>query len=60
MRSGVNYGILATFAAGILRGERADRLLDEGDMAGAERWHRILNAIERLQAKAPTEGEKVH
>ena len=27
--------------------------LDEGDMAGAKTWHRILNAIERLQAKAP-------
>jgi len=33
--------------------ERADQLLDEGDMASAETWHRILNAIERLQAKAP-------
>jgi hypothetical protein len=31
--------------------ERADQLLDEGDMAGAETWHRILNAIERLQAQ---------
>ena len=40
--------------------ERAGQLLDEGDMAGAETWHRILNAIERLQAKAPAEGEKVH
>jgi hypothetical protein len=40
--------------------ERADQLLDEGDMAGAETWHRILNAIERLQAKALAEGEKVH
>ena len=40
--------------------ERADQLLDEGDMAGAETWHRILNAIERPQAKAPAEGEKVH
>jgi triphosphoribosyl-dephospho-CoA synthetase len=40
--------------------ERADQLLDEGDMAGAETWHRILNAIERLQAKAPSDGEKVH
>jgi hypothetical protein len=39
---------------------RADQLLDEGDMAGCETWHRILNAIERLQAKAPAEGEKVH
>ncbi len=29
---------------------RADQLLDEGDMAGAETWHRILNAIERLRA----------
>jgi hypothetical protein len=28
-------------------------------MAGAETWHRILNAIEQLQAKAPAEGEKV-
>jgi hypothetical protein len=35
--------------------ERADQLLDEGDTAGAETWHRILNAIERLQAKAPGE-----
>jgi hypothetical protein len=40
--------------------ERPDQLLDEGDMAGAETWHRIINAIERLQAKAPAEGEKVH
>ena len=39
---------------------RADKLRDEGDMAGAETWHRILNAIERLQAQAPMEGEKVH
>jgi hypothetical protein len=29
-------------------------------MAGAETWHRIVNAIEHLQAKAPAEGEKVH
>ncbi len=28
--------------------ERADLLLDEGDMAGAETWHGIVNAIERL------------
>jgi len=30
------------------------------DMAGADTWHRILSAIERLQTKAPAEGEKVH
>ncbi len=49
-----------TVAGGGERGRRADQLLDEGDIAGAETWHRILNAIERLQAKAPAEGEKVH
>jgi hypothetical protein len=35
-------------------------MLDEGDMAGAATWHRILNAIERLQAGAPADAEKVH
>jgi hypothetical protein len=39
--------------------QRADQLLDEDDMAGAETWDRILNAIERLQARAPAD-EKVH
>jgi len=29
-------------------------------MAGAETWHGILNAIERLQAKAPADDETVH
>ncbi len=29
-------------------------------MAGAATCLRILDAIERLQAKAPAEGEKVH
>jgi hypothetical protein len=39
---------------------RADQLQEEGDWQGALTWHRILDAIERLQAKAPAEGEKVH
>jgi len=34
--------------------------LHAGDWQGALTWHRILDAIERLQAKAPAEGEKVH
>jgi hypothetical protein len=34
---------------------RADEFLEKGDMAGCETWHWILNAIERLQAKAPAE-----
>jgi hypothetical protein len=37
--------------------ERADQLLEEGDMAGAETWHRILNAIGRLQARRRRRGE---
>jgi hypothetical protein len=40
--------------------ERADQLLDEGDLAGAETWHWILTAIERLLAQAPAVGEEVH
>ena len=38
----------------------ADQLLEDGDWRAAVTWHRILDAIERLQAKAPAEGEKVH
>jgi hypothetical protein len=38
--------------------ERADQLLEEGDIAGAKTWHRILNAIEPLPAKAPAEGRR--
>jgi hypothetical protein len=39
---------------------RADKLQEDGDWQGALTWHRILDAIERLQAKAPAEGKKVH
>jgi hypothetical protein len=39
---------------------RADQALEDGDMGAAATWHRILDAIDRLQAKAPAEGEKVH
>jgi hypothetical protein len=50
------YGDDAMLAAAA----RADQLLEDGDTVGAETWHRILNAIERLQAKAPADGEGVH
>jgi hypothetical protein len=39
---------------------RAGKLLEKGETAGCETWNRLLNAIERLQAKAPADGEKVH
>ena len=35
-------------------------MLEDGDWQAAATWHRILDVIERLQAKAPAEGEKVH
>ena len=50
------YGVVAILEAAA----RANQLAEDGDNAGAASWHRILNAIERLQAKAPAEGEKVH
>lgn len=50
------YGVDAMLEAAA----RAEHRLDESDLYGAETWHRILNAIERLQAKAPADGEAVH
>ena len=50
------YGDDAVLAA-VKRGKQ---LLQEDDLQGAVTWHRIVSAIERLQAKAPAEGEKVH
>jgi hypothetical protein len=38
----------------------ADQLIENGDVAAVAACQRVLNAIERLQAKAPAEGEKVH
>jgi hypothetical protein len=39
---------------------RADQLQEDGDVTGSETWHRILDAIERLQAMAPADGDAVH
>jgi hypothetical protein len=39
---------------------RADRLLEDGDWRAAVTWHRIFDAIGRLQAKTPGGGETVH
>jgi hypothetical protein len=40
--------------------QRADQLTEDGDWAAANVWHRILDAIERLQSKRPSDGEAVH
>jgi hypothetical protein len=39
--------------------ERADQLLDAGDMIGAATWRRITKAIEEL-GRGPREGEKLN
>ncbi len=39
---------------------RADQLLEDGDWHGAVSWRRILDAIERLQAQKPADGEAIH
>jgi len=38
--------------------KRGKRLLEEHNLEGAVNWHRILRAIERLQAKAPVRARR--
>jgi len=45
--------------AGLRAAERADQLLDAGDMIGAATWRRILKAIEELR-RGRREGETVN
>lgn len=41
--------------------QRADELLDDGDMDGAATWRRIISAIEQIQSTDPAdEGSQVH
>jgi len=39
---------------------RADQLHEAGNWQCALTWHRVLIAIERIQAQKPSEGEAVH
>jgi hypothetical protein len=39
---------------------RADQFFEEGDWQSAAIWHRVLDAIERLQAQKPAQGEATH
>jgi hypothetical protein len=50
------YGDEAVFLAS----ERADALLDQGDMDGFTEWLKVVKAIETLQRKGPPEGEAVN
>ena len=40
--------------------QRADELLEAGDMEGRRVWHRIERAIDELRRTAPGHGEGVH
>lgn len=47
----------ATFHAA----QRADELLEEGDIDGAATWRRIMAAIEKIQSSEPAgEGSSIH
>jgi hypothetical protein len=45
--------------AGLEAAERADELLEKGDLEGSAVWQRIMTAIEKLQAQKPALGETV-
>ena len=40
--------------------ERADEMLDRGDLDGQRIWMRILGAVKTLLQGEPNEGEKLH
>ena len=41
--------------------QRADELLEAGDMDGRRVWHRVLEAVQELTSKEPPgEGAAVH
>jgi len=46
--------------ASIAAAQRADELLNEGDLDGAAVWKRILHAVEELKRTKPRVGELVN
>ncbi len=40
--------------------QRADAMLEAGDLGGQRVWQRILKAIDDLVAQAPPEGRQLH
>ncbi len=40
--------------------QRADAMLEKGDMEGAAVWKRIVRAVEELQRRERHEGEAAH
>ncbi len=46
--------------AGLEAAQRADALLEKGDMDGAAVWRRVLKAVEEMERKEQREGETAH
>ncbi len=40
--------------------QRADAMLERGDMEGCAVWKRVLKAVEEMQRKERREGESAH
>ncbi len=40
--------------------QRADAMLEKGDIEGAAVWRRVLKAVEELQRKERREGDAAH
>ncbi len=40
--------------------QRADAMLEKGDMEGVASWRRVLKAVEELQRKERRAGEAAH
>ncbi len=46
--------------AGLQAAQRADDMLDRGDMDGLAVWKRILAAVEEIARTEPADGEQRH
>ncbi len=46
--------------AGLEAAQRANAMLERGDMEGAAVWRRVLKAVEEMQRKERREGEAAH
>lgn len=50
------HGLDAAFVAA----QRADDLLEQGDIEGERIWKQIVEAVRELQRTAPSGGEKIN
>ena len=46
--------------ADLVAAQRADKFLEDGDMAGSAVWRRVLKAVKEIQREEPGEGEAVN